>query len=103
MLETYPAPFFPPGTWPGWRDILFIIGLGLCNGAAQLLLIAAFQRVNASTLAPFNYFQLLMALAFSTLWFKQAPDLLAQAGIVLIVLAGIFLATRRDPARSTPQ
>lgn len=103
LITAVPAPFFPPEAWPGWRDFLFIIGLGLCNGAAQLLLIAAFQRVNASTLAPFNYFQLLMALAFSTLWFKQTPDLLAQAGIVLIVLAGIFLATRRDPARSTPQ
>lgn len=95
IITAVPAPFFPPSPWPGWRDLLFIIGLGLCNGAAQLLLIAAFQRVNASTLAPFNYFQLLMAMAFSAFWFNQAPDTLAKAGIALIMLAGLFLATRR--------
>lgn len=95
LITAVPAPFFPPTVWPGWQDGLFILGLGLCNGAAQLFLIAAFQRVNASTLAPFNYFQLPMALAFSAFWFNQTPDALAQAGILLIVLAGVFLATRR--------
>lgn len=96
IITAVPAPFFPPEAWPGWQDLLFIIGLGLCNGAAQLLLIAAFQRVSASTLAPFNYFQLLIALGFSSYWFNQTPDTLAQAGILLIILAGVFLATRRE-------
>lgn len=96
IITAVPAPFFPPDPWPDWQDLIFIVGLGLCNGAAQLLLIVAFQRVNASTLAPFNYFQLLMALGFSALWFKQTPDMLAQAGMVLIIVAGIFLAARRN-------
>lgn len=95
IITAAPAPFFLPNQWPNLLDLLFIIGLGVCNGTAQLLLIAAFQRVNASTLAPFNYFQLLMAIAFSTFWFKQVPDTLAMAGIALIMLAGIFLATYR--------
>lgn len=96
FITAVPAPFFLPDPWPDLHDLLFIIGLGLCNGAAQLLLIAAFQRVAASTLSPFNYFQLLMAIAFSTFLFKQPPDSLALIGIGLITLAGVFLATHRD-------
>ena len=96
FVTAVPAPFFLPDPWPDLYDLLIIVGLGVCNGAAQLLLIAAFQRVAASTLSPLNYFQLLMAIAFSTFFFKQPPDALALTGIGLITLAGIFLATHRE-------
>ncbi len=96
IITAIPAPFFLPDPWPDATDLIFIIGLGLCNAAGQLLLIAAFQRVAASTLAPFNYCQLLMAVAFSTFWFGQVPDMLAFMGIALIIIAGIFLATYRS-------
>ncbi|MDS1139920.1 DMT family transporter [Pusillimonas sp. SM2304] len=94
IITALPAPFFLPDPWPGALDLLFIVSLGLCNATGQLLLIAAFQRVAASTLAPFNYCQLLMAVAFSMFWFQQTPDLPALAGIALIIAAGVFLATR---------
>lgn len=95
IITGIPAPFFLPSPWPGLFDLLFIISLGLCNATGQFLLIAAFQRVTASTLAPFNYCQLLMAIAISAYWFKQTPDTVAIMGIVLIIMAGVFLATRR--------
>lgn len=95
VITGIPAPFFLPQPWPGLYDLLFIISLGLCNAAGQLLLIAAFQRVAASTLAPFNYCHLLMAMVISTYWFKQALDTLAITGIALIIMAGVFLVTRR--------
>lgn len=97
VITGLPAPFFLPDPWPGPLDFLFIVSLGLCNAAGQLLLIAAFQRVAASTLAPFNYCQLLMAIAFSTFWFGQIPDALALTGIGLIMAAGIFLVSRSSP------
>ena len=65
---------------------------GACSAAAQWLLLAAFERVEASTLAPLNYFQLLLAVAFSTFWFRRPPDGIALAGIALIMAAGIYLA-----------
>ena len=95
IVTALPAPFFLPDPWPGLTDALLIIALGACSGLAQILLIAAFQRVSAATLAPLNYFQLLLAVLFSTFWFQRPPDSLALAGMALIMAAGVFLAMRR--------
>lgn len=94
IITAIPAPFFLPDPWPGLTDGLIIVGMGVSNGLAQILLIAAFQRAEASTLAPLNYCHLLMALGFSTVLFHRPPDALALAGTALIVGAGIFLVSR---------
>ncbi len=95
IITGLPAPFFLPDPWPTAGEFAFIVAVGMCNAAGQLLLLAALKRVAASTLAPFNYFQLLMAVVFSAYLFNQPPDALALGGIALITAAGIFLATRR--------
>lgn len=95
-----PAPFFPLAATPGPGELLALLALGMCSGIAQVLLIGAFQRVTASTLAPLNYLQLPMAVAYSTFLFDRPPDTIAAAGIVLICGAGLFLALhRRRPAQ----
>ena len=95
IATALPAPFFLPDPWPAAPDLALIVGLGLCSGLAQILLISAFQRVPAATLAPLNYFQLLLAVIFSTFWLQRPPDSLAMAGMLLIMAAGMFLALRR--------
>ena len=95
IVTALPAPFFLPDPWPDATDMALIVALGACSGLAQILLIAAFQRVSAATLAPLNYFQLLLAVGFSTFWFQRPPDGLALAGMALIMASGIFLALRR--------
>jgi len=102
IVTALPAPFFLPDPWPGTADTVIILALGACSGLAQILLIAAFQRVPAATLAPLNYFQLLLALGFSTFWFQRPPDSLALAGMGLIIAAGVFLALRPVRTPSTP-
>ncbi len=102
IVTALPAPFFLPDPWPGTADTIIILALGACSGLAQILLIAAFQRVPAATLAPLNYFQLLLALGFSTFWFQRPPDALALAGMGLIMAAGVFLALRPVRKPSTP-
>lgn len=102
LMTALPAPFFLPEPWPHARDSALILLLGLCNGLAQILLIAAFQRVEASRLAPLNYCQLLLAVAFSTFWFDRPPDALAGAGMALIAGAGLFLVTRVAPRGPQP-
>jgi drug/metabolite transporter (DMT)-like permease len=94
-VTALPAPFFLPVHRPAWGEVLLLLAGGACSGAAQWLLLAAFERVEASTLAPLNYFQLLLAVAFSTFWFHKPPDGLAMSGIALIVTAGIYLARSR--------
>lgn len=95
IATALPAPFFLPDPWPPTIDMTLIVALGACSGLAQILLIAAFQRVSAATLAPLNYFQLLLAVGFSTFWFQRPPDGLALAGMGLIMASGVFLALRR--------
>jgi len=92
VITAVPAPFFLPQPWPDALTLLMIVAISSTNALAQVLLLAAFQRIAASTLAPFNYFQLLIAVVISATWFKQAPDNLALLGIGLIAAGGLYLA-----------
>ena len=98
VVTAIPAPFFWPTQHVPVGDALLLLAGGACSGAAQWLLLAAFSRVEASTLAPLNYFQLLLAVLISSFFFHRPPDTLAIAGIALIMCAGMYLAR----ARSTP-
>ena len=83
--------FWWPTVWPGPRDTLEMILMGLSGGIGQFLLIYAFKLVPASTLAPLNYFQLVLAVIFSEVFFSQMPSLLSLSGMVLIAVAGLSL------------
>ena len=78
-------------TLPGAGDLALMVLVGLLSGLGQYLLIEAFQKVSASSLAPFNYFHLLLAVVFSVLVFGQRPDALALLGIAVIACAGLAL------------
>ena len=83
--------FWWPEVWPGPRDTVEMLLMGLSGGLGQFLLIYAFKSVPASTLAPLNYFQLVLAVIFGELFFVQSPSLLSLTGIALIVIAGLSL------------
>ena len=102
VVTAIPAPFFWPTQPVPLHDVLLLLAGGACSAAAQLMLLAAFERVEASTLAPLNYLQLLLAVAISSLWFHKPPDALATAGIALILAAGIYLARSRPAPRVVP-
>lgn len=82
---------FWPQTWPASSDILELALMGFCGALGQYLLIFAFKFVPASTLAPINYFQLVVAVVLSKIFFDQTPTLMSFAGIVLIAAAGLSL------------
>lgn len=77
--------------WPPAADLAWMALVGLLSAIGQYLLIRAFQQVPASSLAPFNYFHLLLAVAFSVVVFGQRPDALALAGMATIAGAGLAL------------
>jgi drug/metabolite transporter (DMT)-like permease len=83
--------FWWPTTWPNARDTIEMILMGVSGGIGQFLLIYAFKIVPASTLAPLNYFQLVLAVLFGELFFAQMPSLLSLTGMALIVAAGLSL------------
>lgn len=80
-----------PMQWPSAADMGLMLVVGVLSGLGQYLLIRAFQKVPASSLAPFNYFHLLLAVIFSVLVFGQRPDGIALAGMTIIAGAGLAL------------
>lgn len=102
-----------PMAWPAGGDIMLLGLVGFLSGLGQFLLIKAFQQAPASSLAPFNYFHLLLAVTFSVVVFERTPDAIALAGMAVIALSGLSLmlppfwrhvsatmAARRDPPRA---
>ena len=71
--------------------ILAMLLVGVLSGVGQYLLIRAFLLVPASTLAPFNYFHLMLAVIFSMVVFDQVPPMMAVGGMLLITAAGLSL------------
>jgi drug/metabolite transporter (DMT)-like permease len=61
----------------------------------------AYSRTQATLLAPFNYLQIVAAVALGWLAFGQLPDLTTAVGIALICLGGlaVVLWERRGAAR----
>ncbi|OZI26220.1 EamA family transporter [Bordetella genomosp. 9] len=100
VITGTPALFALPAAWPGWPQLLLLLAGGACSGVAQLLLLAAFRRAQASILAPLNYLQLMLAVLISTFWFDRPPDTVALAGIALIMGSGAWLALRRHNTRA---
>lgn len=80
-----------PMQWPTTTDLALMMLVGLLSGLGQYLLIRSFQKVPASSLAPFNYFHLLLAVIFSVMVFGQWPDGIALTGMAIIACAGLAL------------
>ena len=75
-----------------------LIGSGLFSALANLFLVMAYARERAAVLAPLIYLQLPSAAFLGWAAFGDLPDLLASAGLALIVFAGLglrLLAPRR--------
>jgi drug/metabolite transporter (DMT)-like permease len=82
-----------------WSYIALLIVSGAIN---QTLLVYAFAHADASTLAPFSYFEIVSAVAFGYLFFDTLPTSLSWLGILLIVFSGLYVS-RATRVRSLPR
>jgi drug/metabolite transporter (DMT)-like permease len=80
----------------GWLAVMAIIG-----GTAVWLVTAAYERAEASVLAPFHYIELIAAVAIGFAVFRETPDTAAIAGIGLILASGLAVSYR--PGRSVAE
>ena len=69
-----------------------LTAIGVSVTAGQQLTIAACDRTDLSTLAPFGYFEIVAAAIVSLLMFDMLPDRLATLGISIIILTGLYIA-----------
>ena len=77
-----------PAAW------ILSFSLGVTFGAAQYFLAKAFALVPANVLTPFTYFQILTAVLFGLVVFKDIPDRWTIAGIALILASGVYVFGR---------
>lgn len=77
----------------GWLAVMAIIG-----GTAVWLVTAAYERAEASVLAPFHYVELIAAVTIGLAIFHETPDAAAIAGIALILASGFAVSYRPERA-----
>ena len=72
-----------------WWAVIALIFSGAIN---QTMLVIAFAKADASTLAPFSYSEMLAAVILGYLFFDTLPTWMSWLGIALISVSGLFVA-----------
>ena len=75
-----------------------LMATGCVAAIAHFLIIKAFERAEASVLAPFTYAEVITATILGILVFGDVPDLWAYAGLAIIMLSAIAVVPR-EPRR----
>jgi len=94
----------PQAIWswsvPSQGDLKFFVAIGALSLISHGLSIAAFQKADASTLAPLVYVELIGSTLIGYLVFGDVPGVTTLLGAGLIVTAGLMLVERRSNAAS---
>ncbi len=77
-----------------WHVGLLVFS-GMVGAFGHLLLVRAYERANASTLAPYTYAHTVAALGTGWLVFGTFPDTAALLGMATIVATGVAMALAR--------
>ncbi len=89
-LATLPFGWVCPTPAQWW----FLVGAGLCGGVGQLLLTACYRYADTSTIAPFEYTSLILAILIGYVVFDEAVGETTLVGGAIVVSAGIFIIFR---------
>jgi drug/metabolite transporter (DMT)-like permease len=84
----------PEWIWPTAMDWIWLIGLGLLGGVAQILMTRAWRLAPAAVLAPFDYTSIVLAMLFGYLWFREEPSPTVWYGLPLVIGSGLYILHR---------
>jgi len=81
---------------PNWQPIehrhfIVLAGVGITGFFGQVAITAAFQKGEASVIAPFEYSALALGLGLDWLLWRTLPDTIALLGALVIVASGLYL------------
>ena len=82
---------FRAWVWPSATDAALFVACGCFNATAGYLLTQAYRIAEATVVAPFEYVAMPMAVIWGVVLWGDWPDMMAAAGIVLIVGSGLFV------------
>ena len=87
-------------TFPfGWAMLTsaqaaFLVGAGICGGIAQIFMTESYRHADMSTVAPFEYTSLILAIAVGYFVFGDLPTIYTIVGGSIIVFAGLLIIWR---------
>ena len=84
---------------PTPRDLLMQAVAGLLMGAGQAGLVMATRGTPASVIAPFQYSQMIWALAYGLLLFGDRPAPVMFLGMAIVVASGLYILWRETVRR----
>ena len=98
--------FFDPLTgeesWklPEWDSWALLVSVGCFGAIGQLLILWAYAKSKATTLAPISYCHIIWAVIFGYLIFNSLPDSRSIIGAALIVSAGMYAYKKIEKNRT---
>jgi drug/metabolite transporter (DMT)-like permease len=96
LVMTIVVPFV--WRWPTAEGWAIMACLGVLGGFGHFLLIQAFRRAPAATLAPFNFATILWTGLLGYIVFGDVPDLATIVGTSVIIASGIYVFHRESVA-----
>ena len=73
-----------------------LLGIGVLGTLAHLLMTWSLRYAPSATLAPMQYLEIPIATCLGFLIFRDLPNGLATAGIILTISAGLYIITREQ-------
>lgn len=87
---------------PNTLDLTLMAASGLIGGSALLVLIAAYRRTPAALVAPFQYTQMLWAVALGALIWSDMPEPVMLIGASIVAASGLFILYRETTLGRRP-
>jgi drug/metabolite transporter (DMT)-like permease len=79
---------------PDLLGLVLLVGIGLVGGVSQWLVIHAFRQAPPSSLSPFTYVGLVLALFWGWLVWGELPTVWLLSGAAIVVAAGLYILHR---------
>ncbi|WP_306261941.1 DMT family transporter [Pararhizobium sp. IMCC21322] len=80
--------------YPNATEIYLLLSIGVLGTGAHLLMTWSLKFAPSATLAPMQYLEIPVATFFGFLIFKDLPNGLAAVGIMITILAGLYVVYR---------
>ena len=77
--------------WPTAYDLFIMGGMGALAAIAAMTFTFAYKYGEASFVAPFEYSAMIWAVTYGLIFFGDFPDTLTWIGMIIVVLAGIYM------------
>ncbi len=75
---------------PTWKDFIVLIGIGTFAAGGQFFITIAYKYGKATEISIYNYVNIVFALIFGAIFFKEFPDMWSIYGGLLIITSAII-------------